>query len=229
MFPFMFDWTMILILPAFALAMWAQSKVRGTYREYSQVRSRLGMTGEQVARRILDQNGLQDVPVEPVAGELTDHYHPGERKVRLSEGIHGSTSLAALAVAAHEVGHAIQHKNGYKAMTVRAALVPAANIGSMAAMPLFFIGLLVPSISWMMDLGILFFAGAVLFHMVTLPVEFDASRRAVAILGNGTYLAPDEVKGAKSVLDAAAWTYVAAATMALLQMIRLILLRGSRD
>ncbi len=229
MFPFMFDWTMILILPALGLALWAQSKVKGTYRKFSEVRSRLGMTGQQVARRILDQNGLHDVPVEPVAGELTDHYHPGERKIRLSEGIYGSTSLAALAVAAHEVGHAIQHKTGYQAMTWRASLVPVANIGSMAAIPLFFIGMLVPAFTWLMDLGIIFFAGAVLFHMVTLPVEFDASRRAVAILGNGSFLAPDEVQGAKRVLDAAAWTYVAAATMALLQMVRLIILRNSRN
>lgn len=224
-----FDWTMILILPAFALALWAQFKVKGTYRQFSEVRSRLGMTGEQVARRILDQNGLYDVAVEPIAGELTDHYHPGDRKVRLSEGIFGSTSLSALAVAAHEVGHAIQHKTGYAPMTWRASLVPVANIGSMAAMPLFLIGMFIPNISWLMDLGIIFFAGAVLFHLVTLPVEFDASSRAVAILGNGSFLAPDEVAGARRVLNAAAWTYVAAATMALLQMMRLILLRNSRD
>ncbi|MCB1059062.1 MAG: zinc metallopeptidase [Calditrichaeota bacterium] len=229
MFPFFFDWTMVLILPALGLAMWAQHKVRGTYQQFSEVRSRLGMTGQQVARRILDQNGLQDVEVEPIAGQLTDHYHPNDRKVRLSEGIYGSTSLSALAVAAHEVGHALQHKVGYAPMSLRASLVPAANIGSMAAMPLFFIGLLVPSISWLMDLGILFFAGAVIFHLITLPVEFDASRRAIAILGNGTFLAPDEVQGAKKVLNAAAWTYVAAATMSLLQMLRLIILRGSRD
>lgn len=228
MFPF-FDWTMILILPAFALALWAQFKVKGTYRQFSDVHSRLGMTGQQVARRILDQNGLHDVPVEPIEGELTDHYHPGDRKVRLSEGIFGSTSLAALAVAAHEVGHAIQHKVGYAPMSWRAKLVPVANIGSMAAMPLFFIGMFIPNISWLMDLGIIFFAGAVVFHMVTLPVEFDASNRALAILGNGSFLAPDEVTGARKVLNAAAWTYVAAATMALLQMLRLILIRNSRD
>jgi len=228
MFPF-FDWTMILILPAFALALWAQFKVKGTYRKFSDVRSRLNMTGEQVARRILDQNGLHDVAVEPIEGELTDHYHPGDRKVRLSEGIFGSTSLSALAVAAHEVGHAIQHKVGYAPMSWRASLVPVANIGSMAAMPLFFIGLFVPTISWLMDLGIIFFGAAVLFHLVTLPVEFDASSRAVSILGNGSFLAPDEVDGAKKVLNAAAWTYVAAATMSLLQMLRLIILRNSRE
>ncbi len=227
-FPF-FDSTMILILPAFALALWAQWKVKSTYRQFSEVRSRLGMTGEQVARRILDQNGLHDVPVVPVAGELTDHYDPRDRKVSLSEGIFASTSLSALAVASHEVGHAIQHKVGYAPMSWRAGLVPVANIGSMAAMPLFFIGMLVPSIGWMMDVGIIFFGAALLFHLVTLPVEFDASNRAIAILGNGSFLAPDEVTGAKKVLSAAAWTYVAAATMSLLQMLRLILLRNSRD
>lgn len=227
-FPF-FDKTMVLILPAFALALWAQWKVKSTYKKFSDVNSRLNLTGEQVARRILDQNGLQDIPVEPIAGELTDHYHPGERKVRLSEGIFGSTSLSALAVAAHEVGHAIQHKVGYAPMSWRAGLVPVANIGSMAAMPLFFIGMFIPSIGWMMDLGIIFFGAALLFHLVTLPVEFDASARAIHILGNGSFLAPDEVDGARKVLNAAAWTYVAAATMSLLQMLRLIILRNSRD
>lgn len=229
MFPFFFDWTMVMILPALAMAFWAQMKVKRAYAEFSQVRSRLSLTGEQVARRILDQNGLHDVAVEHIQGELTDHYHPTDRKVRLSDGIFSSNSLAALAVAAHETGHAIQHKVGYTAMGIRAKLVPAANLGSMAAMPLFFIGMLVPSISWMMDLAIIFFAGAVLFHLVTLPVEFDASKRALAILGNGSFLAPDEVDGARKVLNAAAWTYVAAATMSVLQLIRLLVLRDSRD
>ncbi|RQV94224.1 zinc metallopeptidase [bacterium] len=226
MFPFFFDWTFILILPAFAFAMWAQSKVKGTYARYSQVPARLHLTGRDVARRILDSNGLNDIEVEPIAGQLTDHYHPKQRKIRLSEGIYGSNSLAALAVAAHETGHALQHQAGYSPMTIRATLVPVANIGSSAAFPLFFVGLIFPAFSWLMDLGIIFFAGAVLFHLVTLPVEFDASARAVKILGNGSLLAPDEVAGAKKVLDAAAWTYVAAAAMALLQLVRLLLLRG---
>ncbi len=226
MFPFLFDWTFVIILPALAFAMWAQSKVKGTYRKYSQVPSRLHMTGRDVARRILDSNGLTDVGVEPIKGELTDHYHPKDRKIRLSEGIYASNSLAALAVAAHESGHALQHQAGYAPMTLRANLVPVANLGSSAAFPMFFIGLIFPAFSWLMDLGIAFFAGAVLFHVVTLPVEFDASSRAVKILGNGSLLAPDEVAGAKKVLDAAAWTYVAAATMAMLNLIRLLILRG---
>ena len=187
------------------------------------------MTGERVARHILDTNGLQDIRVEPIAGQLTDHYHPKERAIRLSEGIFGSHSLAALAVAAHESGHAVQDQVGYAFMNVRAKLVPVANFGSTLAIPLFLIGMFVPTISWMMDLGILFFAGAVLFHIVTLPVEFDASRRAIKILNTGGYLAPDEVDGARKVLNAAAWTYVAAAAMAVLQLVRLLLIRGSRD
>ncbi len=229
MFPFFWDKTMLLILPAFAFALWAQWKVKSTYKQYSKVASRSGMTGSRAARYILDANGLNDVEVEEVAGELTDHYDPKTKKIRLSQGIFGSNSLAALAVAAHESGHAVQDKVGYKAMNLRASLVPAANFGSTLAIPLFFIGMLFTSFNWLMDVGIVFFAAAVLFHLVTLPVEFDASSRAIRILNSGGYLAPDEVRGAKKVLDAAAWTYVAAATMALLQLLRLVLIRNSRD
>ena len=229
MFPFMFDPTFVLLIPALVLAIWAQTKVRSTYQKYSQVRNRANLTGAQVARRILDSQGLSDVKVESIEGELTDHYDPRKRVVRLSQGVYNSPSLAALGVAAHETGHALQHKFQYAPMSVRAGLVPVAQFGSTLAIPLFFIGLFIPSISWMMDLGILFFAGAVLFHLVTLPVEFNATARAVKILTGGGYLAPDETNGAQRVLRAAAWTYVAAATMALLQLIRLILIRGSRD
>ncbi|MBM3324816.1 MAG: zinc metallopeptidase [Calditrichaeota bacterium] len=229
MFPFMFDPTFIILIPALVLAIWAQTKVRSTYQKFSQVRNRANLTGAQVARRILDSQGLSDIKVEPVEGELTDHYDPRKRVVRLSEGVYNSPSLAALGVAAHETGHALQHKFQYAPMTVRAGFVPVAQFGSTLAIPLFLIGLFIPSISWMMDLGILFFAGAVLFHLVTLPVEFNATGRAIKILSGGGYLAPDETDGARRVLSAAAWTYVAAATMALLQLLRLILLRGSRD
>lgn len=229
MFPFMFDPTFVLLIPALILAIWAQTKVRSTYQKYSQVRNRANLTGAQVARRILDSQGLSDIKVEAVEGELTDHYDPRKRVVRLSQGVYNSPSLAALGVAAHETGHALQHKFQYAPMSVRAGLVPVAKFGSTLAIPLFFIGLFIPSIGWMMDLGILFFAGAVLFHLVTLPVEFNATARAVKILSGGGYLAPDETNGAQRVLSAAAWTYVAAATMALLQLIRLILIRGSRD
>jgi len=228
MFPFFFDWTMVLLLPAMALAFWAQIKVKSTYHRYSEIQSRSRMTGQQAARRILDANGLGDVRVEAVAGALTDHYDPRTKVVALSEPVYGSNSLAALAVAAHETGHAVQHQTGYPALALRARLVPVAALGSNLAIPLFLIGLMIPSISWMMDLGILFFSAAVVFHLVTLPVEFDASARAIRVLANG-YLAEDEVKGAKKVLSAAAWTYIAAASVALLQLVRLLLIRQSRD
>ncbi|MFH1010877.1 MAG: zinc metallopeptidase [bacterium] len=229
MFPFMFDWTFILLLPALGFAIWAQSKVRGTYRKYSQIRSRASITGAQAARRILDSQGLSDIKVEPVEGELTDHYDPRKRVLRLSQGVYGSPSLAALGVAAHETGHALQHKFEYAPLKLRSGLVPVAQFGSWLAFPLFFIGFIIPSVNWMMDLGILFFAGAVAFSLVTLPVEYNASARAMKVLSSGGYLAPDETDGARKVLDAAAWTYVAAATMAILQLIRLLILRGSRD
>jgi Zn-dependent membrane protease YugP len=230
MFPFMFDWTWALILPAMAFALWAQFKVKSTYQRFSEVPSRTGMTGAQTARRILDANGLMNVQVEEVEGVLTDHYHPKDKVVRLSKPIFESNSLAALAVAAHETGHAVQDSVGYAPMSIRANLVPVANIGSTLAFPLFLIGFFFSrGMGWMMDLGIAFFAGAVLFHIVTLPVEFNASSRAIRILSSGGYLAPDEVDGAKKVLDAAAWTYVAAASVSVMQLIRLLILRQSRN
>jgi Zn-dependent membrane protease YugP len=226
---FMFDWTFVLLLPALAFAIWAQTKVRGTYQKYSQIRSRANITGAQAARRILDSQGLTDVKVEQVAGQLTDHYDPRKRVLRLSEAVYGSPSLAALGVAAHETGHALQHKFDYAPLKLRSGLVPVAQFGTWLAFPLFFIGFIIPSVNWMMDLGILFFAGAVAFSLITLPVEYNASSRAIKVLSSGGYLAPDETDGARKVLSAAAWTYVAAATMAVLQLLRLILLRGSRD
>jgi uncharacterized protein len=230
MFPFFFDWTWALILPALVLAMWAQFKVKSTYQHYSEIASRTGMTGAQAARRILDANGLLNVKVEEVDGVLTDHYHPKDKVVRLSQPIYESNSLAALAVAAHESGHALQDQAGYAPMAIRANLVPVANFGSTLAFPLFLIGFFFSArMGWMMDLGILFFAGSVVFHIVTLPVEFNASSRAIGILSGGGYLAPDEVDGARKVLNAAAWTYVAAASMAVLQLVRLLILRQSRD
>ncbi|MDD5088410.1 MAG: zinc metallopeptidase [bacterium] len=226
---FFFDWTWILLLPALGFAFWAQNKVRSSYATYSQVRNRSGLTGAQTARRILDSNGLLDVQVEETEGVLSDHYDPKKKVVRLSPDNYRLSSLAALAVAAHETGHAVQHQVGYAPMNVRALLVPAAGFGSKAALPLFLVGFFVPSVHWLMDAAIVFFAGAVLFSLVTLPVEFDASRRAIAILSNGSYLTTDEVPHAKKVLAAAAWTYVAAATVSLIHLLRLIILRQSRD
>ena len=229
---FFFDRTMFLLLPAMAFAMWAQWKVQSTYQQWSRVRSSTGLTGRDMARRIMNINGVSDVEVEPVQGVLSDHYDPGARKVRLSQHNFNESSIASIAVAAHEVGHVLQHHSGYFPLTLRAGMVPVVGIATMAATPLFFIGLLfnasMPFAGLLMDIGIVLFAGAVLFHLVTLPVEFDASRRALAQLTNTGAVRPEEVSGAKKVLDAAALTYVAAAAMAALQLVRLIALRNDR-
>ena len=176
------------------------------------------------------RNGVTDVAVEEVPGVLSDHYDPRSKTVRLSQPIFEGDSIASIAVAAHEVGHVLQHAQGYVPLNLRSAIAPVASFGSLAAFPLFFIGFIFhnPSLTWLMDLGILFFTGAVLFQIITLPVEFDASKRALAQLTANGAIAPDEVAGAKQVLDAAALTYVAAAAMAAFQLLRLVLLRGSR-
>ncbi len=231
-FAFGFDPTFILLLPAMAFALWAQFKVKNTYEKFAEVPSASGVTGRDMARAIMNRNGVSDVNVEAVGGVLSDHYDPGARTVRLSEGNYGGRSIAAIAVAAHEVGHVLQDKQGYLPMRLRSQFVPVANLGSTLAMPMFFIGMLfgakTPFGPFLMDLGILFFAAAVLFHVVTLPVEFDASNRALAQLTESGAVMPQEVAGAKKVLDAAALTYIAAAAMAALQLIRLVLLRNSR-
>jgi Zn-dependent membrane protease YugP len=225
----LFDPSFILLIPAMILAFWAQSKVKSTFNKYSRVRSASGMTGAQTARRILDASGLSEVPVTKTRGDLTDHYHPTKRELFLSETVFDSNSVSALGVAAHEVGHAIQHQNLYLPLKVRNAFVPVANIGSNLALPLFLVGFIFSSISWLMDVGIFFFVGAVAFSLITLPVEFNASSRAIAVLQGMGYLQGKEIEQAKAVLNAAAWTYVAAATMALSQLIRLLILRSSRD
>ena len=231
MFPFFFDPTFVLILPALGLAIWAQMKVKSAYARYSQVPNRSGITGGQVARSILRQFGLSHVDVDAVPGKLTDHYDPTAEKVSLSEGNYAKRSIASLAVSAHECGHALQHADGYQPMVWRAKLVPAANFGSTMAFPLFFIGLLFGqgSLAILMDLGIGLFAAALLFHLVTLPVEFNASKRALGVLESSNFLAADEMDGARAVLKAAAWTYVASATMALVQLVRLLILRNMAD
>jgi len=226
---FFWDPTFIIIIPALILAFYAQSKVRSTYARYSQVRNHSGMTGAQVARRLLDASGLGDVEIEKVEGNLTDHYDPRKRILRLSEGVHSSPSVAAIGIAAHETGHAMQDGQGYMPLKIRATFVPVASLGSTLAFPLFFIGLIIPSFKILMDVGIFFFAGAVLFHLVTLPVELNASGRAIRSLSSGGYLVGDEATGARAVLTAAAWTYVAAATMAITQLLRLLILRNMRD
>lgn len=219
---------MILILPAVALALWAQFKVKRTFARYSEVGSRRGMTGAQVARSIIDRNHL-DVDVQPIEGSLTDHYDPRDKTLRLSEDVYGSTSIAAIGVAAHETGHALQHSHHYLPLQLRSNLVPVANFGSTLAMPLFLVGLFLPAATFLMDIGILLFSFAVAFALITLPVEYNASSRAIQVLTQNGYLAPDEIEPARTVLNAAAWTYVAAAAMAILQLVRLLILRGQRE
>lgn len=229
---FGFDPTIILLVPAMIFAMWAQWRVQHTYAAMSRVRATNGMTGMAMAKAIMRMNGVTDVGVEEVGGTLSDHYDPRSKTVRLSGAIARGDSIASIAVAAHEVGHVLQHAQGYPGLALRSAIAPVASIGSMAAFPLFFIGLIfnMPGLSTtLMNVGILLFAGAVVFHLVTLPVEFDASKRALAQLTSSGSIAPEEVGGAKKVLDAAALTYVAAAAMAALQLVRLIMIRNSRD
>ena len=230
MFFWGFDPTIIVLVPAMIFAFWAQWKVRSTYQKMSRVRAANGMTGRDMARTIMTRNGISDVGIEEVDGVLTDHYDPRVKKVRLSVNNFEGDSLASIAVAAHEVGHVMQHASGYAPLAIRSAIAPVAGFASTLAFPLFLIGLFFRSSMslFLMDLGILFFSGAVFFQLVTLPVEFNASKRALAQLTETGAIAPQEVAGAKQVLDAAALTYVAAAAMAALQLLRLVLIRNSR-
>lgn len=223
------SWYLILVVPALVLSLVAQAAVKGTFSKYSKLGARSGYTGQSAARRILNQNGLSHVAVERVAGQLTDHYDPKSHVLRLSESTYDSSSIAAIGVAAHEAGHAVQHDERFWANGVRSALVPVAQIGSSFGPYLAIIGLFA-GISFLTGLGIVLFAGAVLFYLVTLPVEFDASRRAIRVLEDQGMLTDQELKGAKSVLRAAAMTYIASALVAFASMLRLILLaRGRND
>ena len=225
MFPFFFDPTMMLLIPALLLALWAQTRVKTVFARYSTVGSRQGVTAAAAARALLDRFGLMDVPVNRVAGNLTDNYDPRRKSLSLSDSVYSSTSIAAIGVAAHEVGHAIQDSVNYSPLRIRNAIVPVVGIGSSMAFPLFFIGILFRG-QTLMDLGILLFLGVIIFHLVTLPVEFDASNRALKVLGDTGILSVDEIAGAGAVLKAASWTYVSATVMAFAQMIRLLFLRG---
>lgn len=218
---FYFDRTMLLLLPAIIIAFWAQSKVSSTYKKYRTVRTMNGYTGENVARMILDSAGLYDVPVVETRGELTDHYDPRSRVVRLSTDIFHGSSIAAAGIAAHEVGHAIQHQEQYKPLVLRTSMATAVNFSSQASIFIFMIGLIF-SIPMLTNIGIIFFTVAVFYQIITLPVEFNASRRALKILESRNILYGNEVNGAKNVLSAAAMTYVAAALMSISQLIRLI-------
>lgn len=225
--PLFYDPTFLLLIPALLFAMWAQFRVKSTFARYSEIAARRGVTADHVSRALLDKFGLQNVRIERIAGNLTDHYDPSGKVLRLSDSVSGSNSIASIGVAAHEVGHAIQDKDGYAFLRLRNSIVPVVNIGSMLSMPLFFVGLIMGSLN-LLNIGILLFCGVLVFHLVTLPVEFDASARALRLLSDTGLLSSDEIGGAKAVLNAAALTYVAAMVMAALQLLRLVLLRNSR-
>lgn len=222
------DPTFILIVPALILAVYAQAKVSSAFNRYSTVMSRRGVTGAEAARGILDGAGLQEVTIERISGRLSDHYDPRRRVLRLSADVYDRSSLAALGVAAHEAGHAIQHNVGYAPMRLRNSILPVAQFGSQAAWILFLLGLFVNALS-LMDLGIILFAAAVVFQIVTLPVEYNASNRALVLLQAGGYVTDTEVGPTRQVLSAAGLTYLAATLMAVLQLVRLLLIRSSRD
>ena len=230
------DWSILVLIPAMILAFWAQIKVKTTFEKYDKVQTMRRMTGADAARRILDRNGLYDVKVEYVKGHLNDHYDPKAKVIRLSDATYGSTSVAALGVAAHEAGHAVQHATGYVPIKIRSAIIPVTRFGSMLAMPLFFIGFLITGYlsaemdpmlgEYLMFGGILLFSFSTLFQLVTLPVEFNASSRALETLESSGYLYDEEIKGARKVLSAAAMTYVAALATSLASLLRLLLIAG---
>ncbi len=220
---------LILVVPALLFALWAQATVSGTFGKYSHVRSASHLTGEQTARRILDANGLQNIRVEHIRGNLTDHYDPSAGVVRLSDNVYFNDSVAAVGVAAHECGHAVQHATHYSPLVFRNAIIPVTNFGSKLAVPMFILGLIL-DLTMLSNLGILLFALVAVFQLVTLPVEFNASSRALATLENSDYLSPSELRGSRRVLQAAALTYVAALLVTLMQLLRLVLLsRNRRD
>ncbi|NLU11135.1 MAG: zinc metallopeptidase [Tepidanaerobacter acetatoxydans] len=223
---FYWDYTMIILLPAMILAIYAQAKVTSTFERYLRVPAKSGMTGADVAREILRQSGIYDVSIQIQGGRLSDYYDPRRKVLKLSSDVYNGRSLAALGVAAHECGHAIQHDVGYAPLAIRNAIVPAAGIGSQMAFPLFFLGLLFRADSLML-VGILLFSLAVLFQIITLPVEYNASNRAVAILESGGFIDRSEVGPVKAVLGAAALTYVAATLTAVMQLLRLLVLAGA--
>ena len=224
---FYYDWTYLLIIPGLILGLWAQHKVKSAYTEYSRISTRLGRTAASVVDDLLRRNGNNKVRIGRVSGELTDHYNPADETLKLSDGVYGSSSIAALGIAAHEAGHAMQKHENYAPLRLRTAIVPAVNICSGLSTPLFFLGLLM---SWepLLTLGIILFAASTVFALVTLPVEFNASNRAVAMLTEGGYVSREEERGVRKVLNAAALTYVAAAVTSLLSLLRLVMIANRR-
>ncbi|TDT61639.1 zinc metallopeptidase [Fonticella tunisiensis] len=232
MFPFYFgyfDPTYIMLIPAILFSLYAQSRISSTFSRYLQVRSYKGITGAEAARIILDRNGLYDVPIEVIRGHLTDHYDPSRKVLRLSEDVYYGNSIASIGVAAHEAGHALQHQSGYAPLSIRNSLVPVVNIGSNLSWVFIILGFFM-GFSAFINLGIWLFSGAVIFQLITLPVEYNASSRAIKQLEENYIIDDDEVRGARKVLDAAALTYVAATLMAVSQLLRLLIItRDSRD
>lgn len=222
-----FDPTYILIIIAFVLSMFASFGVNATFARYKKLTSKRGMTGADAARKILDDNGLFSVRVEHISGNLNDHYDPKSNVIRLSDATYSDSSVAAIGVAAHEAGHAVQHATGYKPIRVRNSIVPAVNISTQLSMPLFLIGLIL-GMTGLAMVGVVLFSASLLFQLVTLPVEFNASNRALKILDNSAMLDSEELRGAKKVLRAAGMTYVAAAAASALQLLRLLLLVDNR-
>lgn len=219
-----FDWTyVVFVLPMVILSLIAQAKVKSTYAKYSRVLSRRGLTAEQAARMILDRNGLRNVPVGRIAGDLTDHFDPRTNSISLSDSVFGSTSVAAIGVAAHESGHAVQYAEGYAPLKLRNAIVPLTQFGAKLSTPLVILGLIL-GVYPLAYAGIILFGAVVVFQLITLPTEFNASRRALAVLSEGNFLDDGELKGAKRVLTAAAMTYVAAMFTSLMSLLRLIVI-----
>ena len=226
---FYWDWTMIHVIPGLLLGIWAQYRVSSSFSKYSKVTTRVGQPADEVARELLNRNGCGNVSVREIGGKLSDHYDPRSNTLRLSDGVFGSTSVAAIGVAAHECGHAMQQQEGYGPLKLRSAMVPVVNIGSNLYFPIFLLGLL---FSWepLIYVGIACFSLTLLFGLVTLPVEFNASKRAMAALSDGGYMTGEELDGARAVLNAAAMTYVASVVSSLLQLLRLLIIsRNNRD
>ena len=228
-----FDWTyLVIVLPCIMLSLWASSSVNSTFKRYAKVISMRHITGAEAAQRVLSANGVHGVRIERVSGNLTDHYDPKTNVIRLSDSVHSSTSVAAIGVACHEAGHAVQYAENYGPIKLRAAIIPITNIGSKLAMPLILLGILLSFLGnfsyAIVDFGIACFALSLLFQLVTLPVEFNASRRAMQAIESANLLTEEEQRGARKTLKAAAMTYVAATAVALAQVVRLILLFGGR-
>ncbi|MCR5481471.1 MAG: zinc metallopeptidase [Clostridia bacterium] len=228
------DITVLILLPAVAFAFFAQFRVKSAYRKYARIGNRRGITGARAARYILDKNGLGDIAVEMTGGQLTDHYDPRRMTIRLSEGVFNDSSLASVGIAAHEVGHAIQHRQAYAPLAVRSALVPVVNVATNITWPIIVLGIVLAQAgkysagNLLLDLGVIAFVFVVLFHLVTLPVELNASRRAIIQLEECDIIYDEEIAGAKRVLSAAAMTYVAALAVALANLLRILAIRGRR-